>query len=103
MSEDKEREAAIEDGLKYILAHHMRGWNPELVASVLTHLRVTYFDENQFENTDQLRLARAGNTKEIEAYKKVWGSGCCGSYDAVVITGGGKNVLIALVGFNYGH
>lgn len=73
--------------------------DPDVVESILWHLNKTYFNDNEFEYADNLRIAEVGNCVEMNEYEEKRRRGCCGFHDAVIHT---KN-RVFMVGFNFGH
>jgi hypothetical protein len=75
------------------------GWTPAQVSVAVEHLKVTWLNETEYENTDNLRLARLDDDDEMSDYQAAVEEGCCGDYDMVLDTPDGR----ITVGFNYGH
>lgn len=75
------------------------GWTDAQVAAVGAHLETTYNNFQEYENTDNLRLARANVESEVAAYKAAQADGCCGSYDETIEVDG----VTIMIGFNFGH
>jgi hypothetical protein len=90
---DTSRKSAIKEHLS------ANGWTEAQVATALGHLEVTYFRESEYENADNLRLARTGNEAEYADYLATQADGCCGSHDERRFTPDGE----IAIGFNYGH
>jgi len=66
---------------------------------LMSKLEYTYFNDNEYDYADNLRIARAGNEEEVKEYVKDHNNGCCGYYDDVLVI---ENDVF-LMGFNYGH
>lgn len=69
------------------------------VEAVLSCLQSTYLDEAEYENSDNLRIARLDRADDVAHYSKVQSEGCCGAFDTVIQVEG----RFILVGFNFGH
>lgn len=75
-----------------------QGWTELLADSVVRHFNILE-ESGKYDYMDNYRVARAGNEKEVKAYKEAADSGCCGFFDEMFWCDG----EIVLYGFNYGH
>lgn len=55
--------------------------------------------QDEFDCSDNYRLARADNEEEMQHYEEQVARGCCGCYDIVIPCVDGN----LHYGFNYGH
>lgn len=83
------------------------GWNPELIAE-FKEWEVKFWQNptNDFEYTDDFRLARKNVLEEVAAYQKIKDSGCCGSFDTEATFQFKKDQpqeITIMYGFSYGH
>lgn len=77
------------------------GWTKAEIRTAWMHLVEINHDEDNYENTDNLRMARKSNEQEVAEYREAAEKGCCGLYDEeLVVEGTGETILF---GFNYGH
>ncbi len=80
------------------------GWTKAQIRIVCKRVEEINHDEDNFDNTDNLRIARKSNEKEVAEYKEVADDGCCGAHDEELeVEAGGNKKEIILFGFNYGH
>ncbi|MBX9690878.1 MAG: hypothetical protein K2Z81_00730 [Cyanobacteria bacterium] len=80
------------------------GWTKAQIRMVCKRIDEINHDEDDYENADNLRIARKSNEKEVDEYNEVAETGCCGVYDEELeVEAGGNNKEVVLFGFNYGH
>jgi len=68
---------------------------PEEIKSLIT----SFYNNSNYENIDNLRVAKLSNTSEVNEYERAYKDGCCGFYDEIICV----NRELWIVGFNYGH
>ena len=71
----------------------------DITEDLMYYLKHTYFNDDQYEYADNLRIAKVGNEDEVKKYIDQLYNGCCGSYDEMKLI----DHDIFLIGFNYGH
>ncbi len=80
------------------------GWTEAQIHAVCKRVEEINHDEDNFDNADNLRIARKSNEKEVAEYKEVAEQGCCGVYDEELeVKERGNKKEIVLFGFNCGH
>jgi len=77
-----------------------KGWDSHHADQVEYWLLQYYFNNNDFEYQDNLRIARSWNVAEVREYDKKQKNGSCGSLDDGLSTVEGGTIR---VGFNHGH
>jgi hypothetical protein len=75
------------------------GWPEDLKTKFLKWEAQFWHRNQEYDYTDNFRVARADDAEEVQEYEAVAKQGCCGFHDQDVKIGG---VLIKF-GFNYGH
>ena len=78
--------------------------NEEQFDFLCRELATTYYNNQQYEYADRLRIARCDRPDTVKEYLETRSKGCCGSYDQLAIFEDITRKQVAfLVGFNYGH
>lgn len=80
-----------------------QGYSQNEIDEIYIEFNSTYDNYDKFEYTNNLRIARAGNTDDVRQYKRQLKHGCCGQYDTMLIIETNNDIEIILFGFNYGH
>ena len=76
-----------------------KGWD-EHHADQVEYWMLRYWYSDDFDYTDNFRVARGWIPSEVREYDKKQKNGCCGSVDDGLSTVEGNTIR---VGFNHGH
>ena len=80
------------------------GYDRAEIEAVDAWLKRTYDNEDEFEYSTEIRIAREGCAEEVAAYERTKANGCCGDHEEVieVVRSDGATSRIML-GFTFGH